>query len=503
MSLKNFKRVKQTTVAVLTTAIVLTYGFSAQVDAQNRGTRDNTRDRESFVQWLSRNWRDPFSSERENTESNREPRATRPPRQTVRPTNIRPTDPGSTPRPTDVPGDDGGYETGLPIPPAGVDIPECPEDVHDSRAWHGIYNPDYGDNGCHFDHEHKMNPHDLDHVFGTEIYDWAGGELSYPWQTYHGAYDSFEAYIPGTATENTGKHEGYAWLHYSDRTDQEHVKGALLLGSHVITDARVQYHQIGGEKGALTRFHSVWLEARACFNGEVNDNGVVNDTCGTYQGGAWLDLGRLNHPKRGDYAPLPGDPVDAFSATAAEKEPYRIHAEGKGSLDSWQSERNRYNYLASDPNGDYRLSVGYGIHFPDSPGETNPDNFGKMDAKPHFWCLDEETGKFTCDFNSSQAAFFRTWVEIPKHLDGSEYDLDGEQNGYFSFNGYTNRYGDIANNCTEVGLDCIPAVADHFPIGGCSHPSGICKAAYRGGLEGDLFDGDVAPAGENWIEYPN
>jgi len=35
--------------------------------------------------------------------------------------------------------------------------PAC-EDIgieHDARAWHGIWNPQYG---CHWDHEHKRNP---------------------------------------------------------------------------------------------------------------------------------------------------------------------------------------------------------------------------------------------------------------------------------------------------------------------------------------------------------
>ena len=176
--------------------------------------------------------------------------------------------PGSsaTPAPTSAPGTGGGTQ-----PYAGA--PKCDESLHNPTEWHSLWNSEAG---CHYDHEHKMNPHDMDDVFGTQIYDWAGGSLSYPWQTYAGAGVNFEQYADGTCTENNCKHEGYKWLYYRNRTSAENVRGALLLGSHVITDARVQYHGVGGEMGALTRVHSVWLEARACYNGEISDK-----TCGT------------------------------------------------------------------------------------------------------------------------------------------------------------------------------------------------------------------------------
>lgn len=378
-----------------------------------------------------------------------------------------------------------------------ADAPNCPEIgiLHDPRKYHGLW--DY-EKGCHWDHEHKMNPHDLDDVFGTDVYTWAGGELSYPWQTYSGAGANFEAYTSSACYENDCKHQGYKWFYFRDRTSQENIEGALLLGSHVITDSRVQIHAVGGQMGALTRFHSVWLEARACYQGNISD-----ETCGIYKGGGWLDLGRLNYPNRGTYAPLPGDP-EAFADTKPEAAPYRIHPTGQNSLDSWQSEGNEYNYLPTDPTGSKRLRVGYGVHFlqGESPSETDPSKYGHAVHDQDFWCLNEE-GVFTCNNNNSAAAYFRSWVSIPKSLDGSSYDEDGQENGYFTFHGHTNRYGDIVEGCTSVSLDCIPAVAENFPIGGCSHPSGICKSAYRGGVDQDAFEADVSPAGVNWIKYPN
>jgi len=83
-------------------------------------------------------------------------------------------DPALTPTPqppTATPEPDGDVEP-------YADAPLCPS--HDDRAFHTLWD---AERGCHYDHEHGDNPHDVDHIFGTEFYDWAGGEISYPWQT--------------------------------------------------------------------------------------------------------------------------------------------------------------------------------------------------------------------------------------------------------------------------------------------------------------------------------
>src|SRR3990167_1425085 len=79
---------------------------------------------------------------------------------------------------------------GTVLPYAGA--PLCP--IHNDREWHALW--DY-DQGCHYNHEHKDNPHDLDDVFGTQIYEIAGGSISYPWQT---------------PNENLNKHNSYGWI---------------------------------------------------------------------------------------------------------------------------------------------------------------------------------------------------------------------------------------------------------------------------------------------------
>ena len=467
------------------------------------------------------------------------PRATTPP--TPEPTNVPPTA-------TAVPPTPGGNIQ----PFAGA--PACNEIgvAHDDRAWHGIWNYAYG---CHWDHEHKQDPHELDHIFGTEYYSLAGGELSYPWQTFAGSGESFEAYQPGTPTENSGKHQGYAWHHFTNGL--EICDQSLILGTQCIDSFRVQTHQIGGELGALTRFHSVYVEGIACspegaaqmqYNNGVraygrNVNGQfypltrenINEFpdafagCGFGSGGGWLDFGRLNWPQRGILQLLPTDnPQFANFAQFGPPEaaPYRIHpANNANSLDSWQSEGNVFNCLNGDSNCEQRIMVGYGLHMlqGESVGQTNPANASVPagERNTHFWCVDPETMLFNCNSQTNPGgndntaqALFRAWITVPANMDGSQYDADGAQNGLFTFHGYTNRYGDIVEGCSTAGLDCVPTRFEKFPVDNCGQEA--CKAAYRGSTDRDGWDAlsvdgtpiqsggtPLIPAGELWLKYPN
>lgn len=83
-----------------------------------------------------------------------------------------------------------------PIAPF-VGAPLC--DTHDDRVWHGLWD---AQRGCHYDHTHRNDPRELDDIFGTQFYEWAGGEISYPWQTFSGASDGYEHPHPESVTEN-------------------------------------------------------------------------------------------------------------------------------------------------------------------------------------------------------------------------------------------------------------------------------------------------------------
>ena len=370
-----------------------------------------------------------------------------------------------------------------------------------------------------------------------------------------GAGEDFEAYVPGTATENSAKHQGYGWHSFTNGLeicDQSHILGTFCMDSF-----RVQFHQIGGELGALTRFHSVYVEGIACtttaaarmqFNNSAKAYGrtingqfyaLTRDNinqfptefagCGFGSGGGWLDFGRLNWPDRGIYRPLPGDNPEFSNYSwygPPEAAPYRIHDyNDRRSLDSWQSEGNVFNCLDSDPRCEGRIMVGYGLHMlqGESVGMTNPDNatVPVADRDTHFWCVDPNTMLFNCDpvadaggHDNTAQALFRAWIGVPNVMDGGPYDEDGRRNGSFTFHGYTNRYGDIVQGCTAPGLDCVPTRFEQFPIGGCGLTA--CQAAYRGGVDRDSWDAlsvdgtpiqwggtPIVPRGEWWLKYPN
>ncbi|MCA9896598.1 MAG: hypothetical protein H6654_03330 [Ardenticatenaceae bacterium] len=516
-------------------------GDNAEVACEGRGMQ---------VQRLSRTAVNIICSGSDNPQPTVEP--TNPPPQPTQPP-IEPTNP--PPQPTTPP----PQPTSPPPPPVGniqpfAGAPAC-EDIgvaHDARAWHGIWNYQYG---CHWSHEHKQNPHEVDYIFGTEYYSLAGGELSYPWQTYSGAGEAFEAYAPGAMLENEGKHEGYAWHHFTNGL--EICDQSLLLGNQCFDSFRVETHQIGGEMGALTRFHSVYAEGIACtpegaarmqFNGSAGAYGrTINNQfypltrdninqfpaefagCGFGSGGGWLDFGRLNWPERGILQPLPTDNpqfANFGQFGPPEAAPYRIHPNGsQNSLDSWQSEGNVFNCLGNDPNCEQRIMVGFGLHIlqGESVGMTNPANASlpMSQRQTHFWCVDPVTKLFNCNPQTSPGgndntaqALFRAWIAVPTVMDGSRYDEDGARNGAFTFHGYTNRYGDVVEGCTAPGLDCVPTRFEQFPVGNCGQTA--CKAAYRGSTDRDGWDAlsvdgtpiqsggtPLIPAGELWLKYPN
>lgn len=78
------------------------------------------------------------------------------------------------------------------------------------------------------------------------------------------------------------------------------------------------------------------------------------------------------------------------------------------------------------------------------------------------------------------------------------FDEDGGVDGFFTFHGYTNRYGDIVEGCEVIALDCIPLRSEHFPVG---------KSEFRGGVQDTVeYDIEVFDASGNryfFIRHPN
>jgi hypothetical protein len=102
--------------------------------------------------------------------------------------------------------------------------------THDSRAYHGLWD---SVRGCHYDHHHGGNPHDLDDVFGTELFTLLDGDgPGHPWQTFSAA-----------GIENDLKHAGYQWHTFRNVGNGSTIPTfRLQMHQHSVLDAGVQFH---------------------------------------------------------------------------------------------------------------------------------------------------------------------------------------------------------------------------------------------------------------------
>lgn len=317
------------------------------------------------------------------------------------------------------------------------DAPECP--THDDRAYHGLW--DY-ERGCHYDHTHNDNPHDVDDIFGTAFYDWAGGEISYPWQTSSAA-----------GTENEVKHGGYGWLVRRDLPCESDFADGC------ITAFRAIYHGIGSNHGAYTRYHSFWLEAQVCREDAPND-------CGIIRVGGWQDTGDLLV----DDLTILDEPNNVNRFKLHYSGNHKPDGVGNPNFGTWYS-------------GNEQTWGQVAVQFEDMWGLVNRDGDA---TELHLFCDDLSQ----CANNGSK---------IQPHVIGSAIRsrytrlVDPDGDGYADYNGYVDRYGVPVEGCTEISLDCVPLVLEHVPLG----------TTYQ--FRGDTREYDIyfngSPSG--WIDYPN
>jgi hypothetical protein len=72
-------------------------------------------------------------------------------------------------------------------------------------------------------------------------------------------------------------------------------------------------------------------------------------------------------------------------------------------------------------------------------------------------------------------------------------------NGFVTLNGWTDRWGNPRSDgqCTAVGVDCVPLVLSHAPVGvAASKSDTACLCTHE-------IEYDVSPPGVHWIEFPN
>ena len=125
---------------------------------------------------------------------------------------------------------------------------------------------------------------------------------------------------------------------------------------------------------------------------------------------------------------------------------------------------------------------------------VDPDNATAF----NFFCPD-----FKCEKNGSTIQMHVLELTIDQR-----YDQD--KDGIADFFGYIDRYGLAADDCSDIGVDCIPVIIQGVP-------RDLSRASTRVQFRDDadmqlgtrgLQDFDLSPAAlgtgdEWWIEYPN
>ncbi|HSM54566.1 MAG TPA: hypothetical protein VK879_00290 [Candidatus Sulfomarinibacteraceae bacterium] len=324
--------------------------------------------------------------------------------------------------------------------------PHCP--THDPRAYHGLWDEE---RGCHYDHEHGDDPHVVDDVFGRAFYEWAGGEISYPWQT------------PGA---NDSAHGAYGWFVRRDLPcDAPFTDGC-------ITDFRAQYHGLGAAQAAVYSFHSAWLEARVCLEADPQRCGIVR--VGGWQGPADLvvDEGRVLDRENSGNRILrhyhgTEDPRAAVWYTGASSGLFSVVPRFE---DMWNS----------------------------VPPFSSPE---AIVANSRWFCAGDEgqPDYEGCAHNSSRVGPHVIGVHIPAHI---VEQLDVDPQGFATYRGYVNPLGHISDRCRAPGPTCIPFVVQDvatsvaYEYRGHAREYDICFAA----------DGSVTGCDEGqpsgWLEFP-
>ncbi len=359
-----------------------------------------------------------------------------------------PTTPASSPTPTPQAPQPTVAPQNPPQNPSSV--PVCTS--HDPLAWHGLYD---SANNCHYQHEHKHNPNELNSIFG-DVSSWWNGtqEISYPWQT---------------PDENLHKHNVYGWITRSN---------IPAHSSNYIKDFRLQYHAMSANPGIATRYHSFSLEAQICRAG---------GNCGIVKTGGWLDFGKLevlDYQTQTHYNCLLADDPRLCSSTGRRKIHYRYP-----STSQWAAENKEtqfFWYSRQDPmdGSPSVLRTIVALATNDAWSNVNPNAPTEND----FFCPD-----YRCNKNGSTIQSHVVQLRIP----GGNYDPEGD--GYADFKGWTNRYGVPVTNCSIASLDCVPLVLENVPVGTVQHRDDT----HLGLSPAGLTDFDTSPSGEYWITFPN
>jgi hypothetical protein len=296
--------------------------------------------------------------------------------------------------------------------------PTCP--THNNRAWHGLWD---AQRGCHYNHHHGDNPHEVDGVFGTTLFGIMGGEVSHPWQTFNA--DGYE---------NDLKHAGYFW----------HVRRNLPCESDgCITDFRILVHQHPTGRDAPVRFHSGVLEA-AVLDRQTGLTGSIRVP------GLWIDFGDLL---------VDGNLTLDVAGNGNRHKQH--HSSGTPQI-IWYGASQADN---AGRQGFVRISTS--VH--DVWDHTTAANPG---LTTDYACY----GDPRCRANATQLRPHLITVSIPGVLRGL---VDPDRNGLADWTGWTNRYGVPTTGCSRASLDCVPVTISRVRTNVSYVCDRTCASSYR------------------------
>ncbi len=325
-------------------------------------------------------------------------------------------------------------DTSVPYPGA----PLCP--THDPTAYHGLWDPV---RGCHYDHFHGDDPHSVDDIFGTQFYQWAGGEISYPWQTVS----------PSGCLEDDCKHTGYIWLVRRDLPcTSQYADGCIVA-------FRALIHGMSSSNASSVRYHSAWLEAKVCRI----DN---PDICGIFRSGGWQDSGDLL---------VDGNTVIDVPNNFTR---FKLHYANTGNIrfGTWYS---------GSPGGKEQRGGMWGVvvGMGDLWGPVDPQDPTRL----QFFCQDPN---LNCDHNGSRYQPHVVSVQFPPRLLAI---VDPDHTGVANYEGYADRYGKPVQGCTSVSLDCVPLIIQGVPD----------DIQYQGRFDFREYDVLFDRQTSGWIKFPN
>lgn len=380
----------------------------------------------------------------------------------------------------------------------------------DNELYHDLWNEK---DGCHYDHEHGDSPYLANKYFGAPGALWGGQTVAYP-------------FVSG-ASENTVKHNGYMWL---VRTPEYHPYPGC--GQHDNTDigpsnfcvkaVRAQIH-LHVAMDMFTRYHSGYVEVYAC-RPPYRDP----EDCGVFKmGSSLVDWGQTRAPfyKVFRPRPFPGYNQPTFSVDFGDGignglvmtglltdsinfpdlpgnsgEPYiNVQPESPENLAFFRSiipAPGQQIFTEFWSSNDYDCE-------PRPPGDPchNPYFHLAVTIMDSWFLLDTQDMRdvdficqpgLPCHYNGSLRGLNETGIHVLPEWDSK----DGVNDGFVTWSGYTDRFGNPREGCTQAGSDCVPFQMSHAPVG-------VGQVTSAQPCDCDVFEYDIhfnsQPSG--WIQF--